>query len=72
MPHYYVKLPLSFPFAHLHIAYVVAINGEADSCANAMEAILAGCAGIDVQQRIYWVIDNLQDMGMTCHKDVRL
>ena len=52
-------LRTSWPFANLHIANIVAIDGETYGCADSVESVLTCCAGVDVQKLVDWVEHHL-------------
>lgn len=59
------------PFANLHITDVVTIDYKTYGGANLVKSIDARCSWVDVQELVDRVIYDLQNMGVTSHKDIR-
>lgn len=63
---FYQALPcalfVAVPVADLHVADVAAVDGKAYGCADVMESVAACGARVDMEQVIYVIVDNLQDV----------
>ena len=53
------------PLADLHVAHFGAVDYEPYGRAHLVEPVLPGGAGIDVQQVVDGIVDDLQDMRMS-------
>lgn len=61
---------MSRPLANLHIANIVAIDGEAYGCSDLVKTILAGRTRIYVQKLIHRVEDNFKYVRVPCDEDI--
>ena len=58
-------------FHHLKVFYLTAVNGQFHKCAHSVPPLPAGSTGIHMQATDFFIVHNLEDMGMPCNEQLR-